>query len=171
MNLRFWLLLFSLAAVSVAPPSPPSPSPSPHLKSWFREKYLVAADDTYYDYTLNRFRLDDNDIDMCPDIYKSATIFAITGRYIHEIKRTCNSIYMQKRRIIINSYSSGYNVTTTLQDELRDIQEMIDRGITDIFQISGVLICYTFEFGMILVSVILALYSTLFMIILLFCQY
>jgi hypothetical protein len=140
------------------------------LKSWFREKYLVAADDTYYDYTLNRFRLDDNDIDMCPDIYKSATIFAITGRYIHEIKKTCNSIYKQKRTIIINSYS-GDNVTTTLQDELRVIQEMIVTMITDIFQISGVLICYTFEIGMILVSVILALCSTLFMIILLLCQY
>ncbi len=64
MNTRLWMLFTSLLAVASAgsvtgqSSSPPS---SPASKSWFREKYLVGAYDTYYEYTLHRFELRDND--------------------------------------------------------------------------------------------------------------
>lgn len=47
--------------------------------SWFREKYLKQTYYDYYIYTYERHSLGDNDIDMCPDTYKSASFYAITG--------------------------------------------------------------------------------------------
>jgi len=46
----------------------------PAKTSWFREKYLQQTYDDYYEYTVNRYSLEDNDIDRCPDFEKSASI-------------------------------------------------------------------------------------------------
>jgi hypothetical protein len=164
MKPQFWLslMIFVVAAVS--------PSPSASSNSWFREKYLVSAHDTYYDYTLTRFRLDDNERDMCPDIHKSATIYAITGQYMNKIKSTCNAIYVQK-----STHNDNDNHLYITEENRPPPQEAFVETIyimmTDVVQISGVFACYTFEIGMIVMSVILASCSTLFMIMLLFCQY
>lgn len=175
MNVRFWISAFMMISLSVAeaeaantaPPairiSPRSPS-SPPSKSWFREKYLLGVYDTYYDYTLHRFQLDDNDRDMCPDVYKLATVYAITGQHINRIKQTCSiAVYVQKHTDIHAHY------TPPEAPDLRFIQHIM--VTTDVLQFLGQLICYTFEYGMIILSIILASCSTMFMIILMFCQY
>ena len=175
MNTQIWIvagLMMSLAGVaakttpakSMSRHSPSSPPSSPPSKSWFREKYLVGTYDTYYDYTLHRFEFSDNDHDMCPDVYKSATIFAMTGRYMNRIKQTCSiAVYVQKHTDIHAHY------TPPEAPDLRFIQHIM--VTTDVLHFVGQLVCYTFEIGMIILSIILASCSTLFMIILLFCQY
>jgi hypothetical protein len=165
MNTRLWMLFTSLLAVASAgsvtgqSSSPPS---SPASKSWFREKYLVGAYDTYYEYTLHRFELRDNDRDMCPDVYKSATIFAVTGQYMNRIKQTCSiAVYVQRNTDIHAHYPPP---------EAPDLR-FIHITVMDILHFVGQLVCYTFEYVMLVISIILASCSTLFMIILLFYQY
>lgn len=175
MNPQLWILFTFLAISSVSPSpsccsrSPSSPS-SPSSNLWFREKYLIGAHDTYYDYTINRFDLDDNDRDMCPDVYKSATIFAITGRYMNKIKMTCNAKYL--RKITIQEMDDHIaNSTLIPQEVLQHIVESTYIILSNVLTITGILVCYTFEIGMIIMSVLLALCSTIFMMMLLFCQY
>lgn len=140
--------------------TPPTPPPSNQLsKSWFREKYLLGAYETHYEYTLHRYQKDDNDWDMCPDIYKTATIFAITGRYTTEIKQTCTSVYVQKT----NNKKTHYRPAPDMR--------LTHINILNVPQFLGEMVCYIFEFVMIVMSIILASCSTLFMILLLFCQY
>ena len=177
MNVRFWIAAFMMISLSVAeaeaantaPPairiSPRSPS-SPPSKSWFREKYLVGSYAIYYDYNVNRFEFGDNDRDMCPDVYKLATVYAITGRYMNRIKQTCTYIYATKPTK--NNYPHIDYIPPPSYD-LRFIQHIM--VTTDVLHFVGQLVCYTFEIGMIILSIILASCSTLFMIILLFCQY
>ena len=145
-----------LAVATIAPPPPPNP--------WFREKYQSLTNELYYDYMLHRAEWGDNDVDMCPDIHKPATIYAITGQYMNEIKRTCNAIYVEK-------YAHTTTNATATAPTHEQLLENIDRMITDFFEYSGVCACYAFEIGMIVMSVILASCSTLFMIMLVFCQY
>lgn len=178
MNTRIWIagmmMMMTLAeATNIAPPasttsrrSPSSPPSSPPSKSWFREKYLIGTYDTYHDYTLHRFELDDNDHDMCPDVYKSATIFAITGKHINKIKQTCSFVYVQK-----STDNHRHPNTQDYTPSVAHVLRFIYITATDVLQFLGQFVCYTFEFGMILMSIILASCSTLFMIILLFCQY
>lgn len=149
-----------LAVATVAPQSAPAPAPNP----WFREKYQSLTNELYYDYMLHRAEWGDNDVDMCPDIHKPATIYAITGQYMNEIKRTCNAIYVEK-------YAHTTANATATAPTHEQLLENIDRMITDFFEYSGVCACYAFEIGMIVMSVILASCSTLFMIMLVFCQY
>ena len=102
MKMMIWILLMTFA-VSVSTiiqsdssSASASASATPSSKTWFREKYLIGSHDIYYEYTLHRFQLGDNDHDMCPDIHKTATLYAIIGRYLHEVKHTCSSLYVQK---------------------------------------------------------------------------
>ncbi len=144
----------STTAVTATPPG----SPKPISKSWFQEKYIQQIYDDYYEYTLTRYELGDNDHDVCPDIYKSSLIFAITGQHI---TRTCSALYM--------------NIETTKSydhDDKDDQAVQFITGImTSIIEFIGKFICYTFEISMLILSIILACCSTIFMIILLFCQY
>ena len=137
-------------AVTATPPG----SPKPISKSWFREKYIQQIYDDYYEYTLTRYELGDNDHDVCPDIYKSSLIFAITGQHI---TRTCSALYM--------------NIETTKSDDDDQSVQFITGIMTSIIEFIGKFICYTFEISMLILSIILACCSTIFMIILLFCQY
>ena len=68
-----------LAAAASAPSAAAVVVPS---VSWFREKYLTQTYNEYYTYTLTRWRLDDNDRDACPEFHKSAVYFAITGQQL-----------------------------------------------------------------------------------------
>lgn len=65
------LIMVFFAAVAVAP-----------SVSWFREKYLTHTYNEYYTYTLTRWRMEDNDRDVCPDTHTSAIYFAITGQQL-----------------------------------------------------------------------------------------
>lgn len=171
MNTRIWIvagLMMSLAVVAAKTTPAKSmsrhPPSSPPSKSWFREKYLVGTYDTYYDYTLHRFEFSDNNHDMCPDVYKSATIFAMTGRYMNRIKQTCTFVYVTKPT------KNNYPHIDYIPPPLYDLR-FIHITVTDVLHFVGQFLCYTFEIGMIILSIILASCSTLFMIILLFCQY
>ena len=149
------MLSLSEAKASITIPS------SPPSNSWFQEKYLIGSYDIYYDYNLNRFEYGDNDRDVCPDLYKSATIYAITGRYFQKIKHTCSSLYIQK---------NTKNNIPIVDPPSYDIQ-FIHNTAKDVLQFLGQFICYIFEIGMIITSIVLVACSALFMILLLFCQY
>ncbi len=143
-------------------------TPRTPLKSWFREKYLQNSYDEYYHYTLTRYKLEDNDYDVCPDIHKSSIYFAITGQNMNRIKKTCSVFYV-KKSTIMNSDSDNYYTSpnTTIYNEMPDTL----LTITNILGIFSMVACYTFEISMLIMSVILASCSTLFMFMLLFCQY
>lgn len=83
------LLLFttSVAAATAAATTP-----------WFREKYLKETYNEYYIYTFSRWRLDDNDIDMCPELHKPAVYFAITGQNLWTHTPLTHATYRQRQR-------------------------------------------------------------------------
>jgi len=142
-------------------PSPPPPN------SWFREKYLVASYEIYHDYMLYRYVWDDNDIDKCPDIYNGASLYAITGRHIYQIKRTCPFIYVLPKFAETETITPIPIPIPIPIPDLRIVYLMLVDALQRLFQIS----CYIFEIVMNILSIVLAACFTLFMIILLFCQY
>jgi hypothetical protein len=130
--------------------------------SWFREKYNEQTYNDYYDYTVSRYSLTDNNRDTCPDIHTSASIFAITGQQIRRVTRTCSSLYVTK--------GTSSSIPKYTPPEAHYIQ-LIEVTVVDIVEFIGVFMCYLFEVSMILVSLILLLWTTLMMVMLLFCQY
>ena len=145
------IALLSMAAASAA------------SSSWFREKYNEQTYNDYYDYTVSRYSLTDNNRDTCPDIHTSASIFAITGQQIRRVTRTCSSLYVTK------GTSTKANAKYT-SPEAHYIQ-LIEVTVVDVVEFIGVFMCYLFEVSMLLVSLILLIWSTLMMVMLLFCQY
>jgi len=81
------LLLFATMAVATTPAVP-----------WFREKYLKETYNEYYIYTFSRWRLHDNDIDMCPELHKPAVYFAMTGRNLWNHTPLTHATYRQRQR-------------------------------------------------------------------------
>ena len=132
--------------------------------SWFREKYNEQTYHDYYDYTVSRSSLTDNNRDTCPDFHTSASIFAITGQQINRVTRTCSSLYVNK-----GTMSTKAKAKYT-PPEAHYIQ-LIEVTIVDVVEFIGVFMCYLLEIAMLLVSLILLFWSTIFMVMLLFCQY
>ena len=130
--------------------------------TWFREKYNEQTYNDYYDYSISRYNLRDNNRDVCPDFHTSASIFAITGQQIKRVTQTCSSLYVKK------GASSKANAKYT-PPEAHYIQ-LIEVTVVDILEIIGVFMCYLLEIGMLLVSLIMLFCSTVFMVILVFCQ-
>lgn len=147
-----------MIALSLSVSSDAKPAVS---KSWFREKYLSGVYDVYHDYTLKRYQFGDNDIDMCPDVYKSSSIFAITGQHINDIKTACATLYIPKT----TSNNAHYTPPKS------HYMHLIHITVMDVFRFLWQLSCYIFEIGMLVMSLVLLSCSTLFMIILMFCQY
>ena len=83
MNIKILGLLVSLSLLVM--------TSGTKTQTWFREKYLQNTYDEYYDYTLTRYKLEDNNRDICPDTHKSSLFFAITGQHMNRIKRTCST--------------------------------------------------------------------------------
>ena len=81
-------LLFATMAVATTTPAAP----------WFREKYLKETYNEYYIYTFSRWRLDDNHIDMCPELHKPAVYFAITGQNLWTHTPLTHGTYRQRQR-------------------------------------------------------------------------
>jgi hypothetical protein len=79
MRIRTLLLITVFFATAVSAPSAVAVAPS---VSWFREKYLTQIYNEYYTYTLTRWRMEDNDRDVCPDTHTPAVYFAITGQQL-----------------------------------------------------------------------------------------
>ena len=132
--------------------------------SWFREKYNEQTYNDYYDYTVSRYSLTDNNRDTCPDIHTSASIFAITGQQIRRVTRTCSSLYVTK------GTTSAKAKAKYTPPEAHYIQ-LIEVTVVDIVEFIGVFMCYLLEIAMLLVSLILLFWTTLMMVMLFFCQY
>lgn len=130
--------------------------------SWFREKYNEQTYNDYYDYTVSRYSLTDNNRDTCPDIHTSASIFAITGQQIQRVTRTCSSLYVTK--------GTSLSIPKYTPPEAHYIQ-LIEVTVVDIVEFIGVFMCYLLEIAMLLVSLVLLFWTTLMMVMLLFCQY
>jgi hypothetical protein len=135
----------------------------PAKTSWFREKYLQQTYDDYYEYTVNRYSLEDNDIDRCPDFEKSASIFAITNQQIYRISKTCK-IYITKAHDPDPSY---VNYTPPESQYMK----LMNVTVMDVVHFVHEFACYTFEIGMYVLSVILLCCSTMFIGLVMFCQY
>jgi hypothetical protein len=133
--------------------------------SWFREKYNEQTYNDYYDYTVSRYSLTDNNRDTCPDIHTSASIFAITGQQIQRVTRTCSSLYVTK-----GTFSSSKANAKYTPPEAHYIQ-LIEVTVVDVVEFIGVFMCYLLEIAMLLVSLILLFWTTLMMVMLFFCQY
>ena len=133
--------------------------------SWFREKYNEQTYNDYYDYTVSRYSLTDNNRDTCPDIHTSASIFAITGQQIQRVTRTCSSLYVTKGTSLSSSSIPKYT-----PPDAHYIQ-LIEVTVVDVVEFIGVFMCYLLEIAMLLVSLILLFWTTLMMVMLLFCQY
>jgi hypothetical protein len=127
--------------------------------SRFREKYLEQIYNDQYHYTLTRRSLDDNDYDMCPDYHKSATIFSITGKQINRIITTCG-VYIERKPQNDIQYTTPESHYTILAQIT----------VTDVVQFTSGIICYTFEIGMYIMSIILLFCSTILITIGIFCS-
>ena len=138
-------------------------------KLWFREKYLEYYHDDYYDYYMsqNQYSASNNKRDICPEFHKPATLFAITGRYQpapsarKSIQRTCP----------LTIYATSAKYTDYLPPEEYYYPRFIRFAIEDVIEPLGNFMCDVFEVYMMLMSIILASLSSLFIIMLIFGQY
>jgi len=150
-TLSLLLLLFT-TTTSAAPASVPVP--------WFREKYLTQIYNEYYVYTFSRWRLEDNDSDICPEIHKPAVYFAITGRPLWRESPLSHPTYRQhQRRRRIITQPTPYDI------RLVEISALdVAWFLIDFYQ-------YCFRLLMILLSILLATLTTIILYILVFGQY
>ena len=134
---------------------------APSTSSWFREKYLQKTYDDYYEYTYTRYKLEDNDRDVCPDVHKSSIFFAITGRRIgRSTQQPQTRLYITKSRI-----GTHYK-----QPNAHDVQ-IIDITVTDVIVFLIEFMLYAYKIMMALSSIVLASCGTLCMLMLIFCKY
>lgn len=101
------------------------PAESAPSKSWFREKYLQKTYDEYYYYTMTRYKLEDNDRDVCPDIHKSSLFYATTGQHMNRLDNRC---FLHKINIIHYTPPQAHHVQLiriTVMDVLLCIKNLI----------------------------------------------
>jgi len=128
--------------------------------SFIREKYLDELYNQQYCYTLEEIQ---HNPEICPEFHTSAMYFAITGRrQLNRVSQTCSHIHHHTTVTPLQPHNSNSNSNSNSSSYVL---------LPDIAFFFKVFACYTFEYGMLLISVILASCSTLFMIMLLFCQY
>ena len=148
-----WVMIINLAAASAA---------SSLSASWFRMKYLVGLYESYYDYRIHQFQFADNDRDTCTDVYKTATVYAITGRYLHKVKTTCSSLYYTVKQPETQTPPPPPPPPPLFEFHLTPRDFLIR-----IFQLAH----STIKYGMFMMSVFLAICSNLLILILVFCQF
>ena len=158
MNTRIWFVIGWVMIINLASAS------SSLSASWFRMKYLVGLYESYYDYRIHQFQLADNDRDTCTDVYKTATVYAITGRYLHKVKTTCSSLYYTVKQPETQTPPSPPPPPPPPLIEFH----MTPRDfLIRIFQLAH----STIKYGMFMMSVFLAICSNLLILILVFCQF
>lgn len=161
MNTRIWFVIGWVMIINLASASASSLSLS---ASWFRMKYLVGLYESYYDYRIHQFHLADNDRDTCTDVYKTATVYAITGRYLHKVKTTCSSLYYTVKQPETQTPPSPPPPPSPPLIEFH----MTPRDfLIRIFQLAH----STLKHAIFLMSVFLAICSNLLIFILVFCQF
>jgi hypothetical protein len=138
--------------------------------SWFREKYLSQTYDEYYHYSISRYRFGNNDHDdVCPEIHKSATFFAITGR---QMNRKNGVLLPICPSVSFYANAKKYNTKHAIYQEYTHPEVQYARFImSDIIEPLGKFIEYIFELCMILCSILFASFISLVVIILTFAQY
>ena len=142
------LLLFATSAAAAAAAAP---------VPWFREKYLTQAYNEYYIYTFSRWRLEDNDRDMCPDLHKPAIYFAMTGQQLWRVTTP------QRRQ--------GRDSTTCYTPPTAYEIRWIEITVQDVVWFLIDFTQYCWELLIILLSVLMASLTTLILGILVFGQY
>jgi len=151
------LLLFTTTATATATATASGPVP------WFREKYLTQIYNEYYVYTFSRWRLDDNDRDICPEIHKPAVYFAITGQSLWPNTPLTHPTYRQRRHR--HRARGGYAQPTAYDIRLVEISALdVVWFIIDFYY-------YCFQQLMILLSILMATLTTIILYILVFGQY
>ena len=135
---------------------------APSRSSRFREKYLQKTYDEQYENTFTRYRFGDNNHDVCTELHKPAIFFAITGRDMSRSTQQQPQTRLYIRRITISAHYKPPNA--------HDVQ-LIDITAMDVIVFLNKFIYYVFEISMIISSIVLASFSTLCMIMLIFCQY
>jgi len=146
------LLLFTTTTIA-APASVPVP--------WFREKYLTQIYNEYYVYTFSRWRLEDNDSDICPEIHKPAVYFAITGRPLWRESPLSHPTYHQRR----HRARGGYAQTTPYDIRWVEISALDVAWFLIDFHL------YCCELLILLLSILMASLTTIILCILVFGQY
>ncbi len=150
------LLLFITTTTTIAAPaSVPVP--------WFREKYLTQIYNEYYVYTFSRWRLEDNDRDMCPEIHKPAVYFAITGRPLWRESPLSHPTYRQHQRL--RRARGGYTQPTPYDIRWVEISALDVAWFLIDFHL------YCCELLIPLLSILLASLATIILCILVFGQY
>ena len=147
------LLLFTTSSAAAA--STPVP--------WFREKYLAQIYNEYYVYTFSRWRLDDNDRDMCPEIHKPAVYFAMTGRPLWRESPLSHPTYRQHQRL--RRARGGYAQPTPY-----DIR-WVEISVLDVVWFIIDFHLYCCELLILLLSIFMASLTTIILYILVFGQY
>ncbi len=158
------LLLFitTTSAIAGTPTTVTVPVP------WFREKYLAQIYNEYYIYTFSRWRLDDNDLDMCPEIHKPAVYFAMTGRPLWRESPLSHPTYRQRQRRRRHRARGGYAQPTPYDIRWVEISVLdVMWFIIDFYQYCY----YCFRLLMILLSILMATLATIILCILVFGQY
>ena len=165
MNTRIWFVIGWVMIINLASASSSLSASSLSLSaSWFRMKYLVGLYESYYDYRIHQFQLADNDRDTCTDVYKTATVYAITGRYLHKVKTTCSSLYYTVKQPETQTPPSPPPPPPPPLIEFH----MTPRDfLIRIFQLAH----STLKHAIFLMSVFLAICSNLLIFILVFCQF
>lgn len=157
-----WVMIINLASASAAASSASASSLS---ASWFRMKYLVGLYESYYDYRIHQFQLADNDRDTCTDVYKTATVYAITGRYLHKVKTTCSSLYYTVKQP--ETQTPPPPPPPPPSSPLIEFHMTPRDFLIRIFQLAH----STIKYGMFMMSIFLAICSNLLIFILVYCQF
>jgi hypothetical protein len=160
--LLFTTTILATTTTAVSPPATDVP--------WFREKYLKGIYNEYYIYTFSRWRLDDNHIDMCPELHKPAVYFAMTGRNLWNHTPLTHATYRQRqredrrrqRRRQHNQGPGEYTAHYILWFEIT-VQDVVW------FLIDFTLYCW--ELLILLLSVLMASLTTMILCMLVFGQY
>lgn len=137
-------------------------------KSWFREKYLEYYHDEYYDYYMSQIQYSSNKRVVCPDFHKSATVFAITGRRQSSAPAALKNV--QHRTCPLTIYATTPKYTDYLPQE-EYYPRVIRIAVEEIIEPLGDFMCDVFEIHIIMMSIILASIFSVFVIMLIFCQY
>jgi len=157
MNAKFWFIIGWAMMINLASSSSSS--------SWFRMKFLVGSYETYYDYRIQK--VEENDSDICPDIYKSAVIYAITGRYLYKVKQTCSSFYTVKQLGTETPPTPPPTPTPTPPPTPGEVDMMMRDFLITIFQLAH----STIKHMMFMMFVFLAICSNLLLLILVYFQF
>jgi hypothetical protein len=160
----FILMVFFATVTTTAAAAAVAATVAPSV-SWFREKYLTQTYNEYYTYTLTRWKMEDNDRDVCPDTHTSAVYFALTGkqlwryhdhRHLHRLPRV--SVLPPRPPPQFPSYISH---------EIRIIQYTVEHVIWFLYSFTQYCCLLLIQ----LLSILMASLATMIMIMLVFYQY